>query len=898
MFTTNKDKATRSQHQIPAEDASWVDDDDLTQLRDSSRDQSTKVAGLTPKVLKARFVLEEQLGSGGMGTVYRAKDLRKVEARNKHPYLAIKVLNGDFREHPDAFIALEREAVKSQSLSHPNIVSIFDFDKDGDVPFMTMELLQGEELATRLKQYPQGLPATMAWALIEGFCQALQHAHSEGLIHADLKPGNVFVTASGQAKVLDFGLARAVAENLTAGVLQTRADLDDDGFDPAGLGALTPAFASRAILNGATPGPSDDIFGAALVIYLILMGRHPYNRIPANKIDPRVAEVERPKMLSSRQWRALSSALALDEVDRLGSMSELTDGLFGETRRPIKLVLVGVCVFALVVTSVYLQKESEIQQVQQQVVVAVAEAEVSVRLDRMIDLLRAPIFDSAWEQQVESELARLEALPDSANLYVDVKFQLAHLYGKRVEETLNLEAAAALLLRGRRYGDLSATANSLRARQATALTSVLALAQPTWGWIERAETALLALENLGRIESDAALNTQEDTQEVAQEVALARLEVNDAYLGLLADSEDEIAPELSQRLLALLLMREFDTDRIDAVRAAVAQRAEGKRLAEQRQEARAKVQVFASDLAPMGCMAAQLPALQRDYTALRATAGVDARALRIQLDQALRDCVTQLLVSDPDAAASLRSDALDRFGRLPALSAIAIDPCDRLYLVGQGTRPGRAGYCSDTLNEREIGPQLVVIPASPTFASFAIAKYETSWREFDEFCRSEMDAECSVDPTRVVSEVTIATANAYAQWLSARSGFHYRIPTLEEWRWAAGAGIEEPDPNRNCMLHLAGVVRGGNAIAATSGVPNGYGLVNLLGNVSEWAYAASTLMSAGGHFGDPIEDCQAHAAREDAGTPQANQGFRLVRELARTPVATFPGATLPGEVGR
>ena len=800
MFTTSKDKETRLRREAFAEDASWVDDDDLTQLRDSSREQSAEVAGLTPKVLKARFVLEEQLGSGGMGTVYRAKDLRKVEARNKQPYLAIKVLNGGFRDHPDAFIALEREAVKSQSLSHPNIVSIFDFDKDGDVPFMTMELLQGEELATRLKQYPQGLPETMAWPLIKGFCQALQHAHSEGLIHADLKPGNVFVTATGQAKVLDFGLARAVAENLTAGVLQTRADLDDDGFDPAGLGALTPAFASREILNGATPGISDDIFGAALVIYLILMGRHPYNRMPANKIDPRVAEVERPKMLSSRQWRVLSGALALDEADRLGSMSELAEGLFGETRKPIKFVVAGVCAIALSVTAVYLQKEGEVQQAQQQVVVAVAEAEVSVRLDRMIELLQVPVFDSAWEQQVASELARLAALPDSTDLYADAKFQLADLYGERVQATLNLEAAAALLVRGRLYGDLVAASSSLRARHATALTSVLELAQPTSGWIERAEAALLELENLGRSETGS--------QVVAQELALARLEVNDAYLGLLANSEVEIAQELSQRLLALLLMREFDTDRIDAVRATVEQRAERKRLAAQREQANAKIRVFGSDLAPMGCSAAQLPALQHDYAALRATTGVDASALRRQLDRSLSDCVAQLLISDPDAAASLRSDALDRFGKLPALSSIAIDPCDRQYLVGQGARPGRAGYCSDTLNETGIGPQLVVIPASPTLNSFAIAKYETSWREFGEFCRSEMAADCAIDPTQVLSDVSIDTARAFARWLSDRSGFHYRLPTLEEWRWAAGANIEEPDPNRNCLLQLAGVVRG------------------------------------------------------------------------------------------
>ena len=146
-----------------------------------------------PRVLKQRFVLEEKLGSGGMGTVFRAKDLRKVEARDRQPYLAIKILNNDFREHPEAFIALQREAAKSQTLSHPNIVSIFDFDKDGDVPFITMELLEGQELAQLIRSFPGGLPGAVAWPVIRGICAGLSQAHAAGIVHADFKPGNVYV---------------------------------------------------------------------------------------------------------------------------------------------------------------------------------------------------------------------------------------------------------------------------------------------------------------------------------------------------------------------------------------------------------------------------------------------------------------------------------------------------------------------------------------------------------------------------------------------------------------------------------------------------------------------------------------------------------------------------------
>ncbi|MEM9620669.1 MAG: protein kinase [Pseudomonadota bacterium] len=117
--------------------------DDSVSQRGTAGDDEDNSTDTTPEVdvnsiLKSRFVLEERLGSGGRGSVFRARDLRKVEARDNQPYVAVKVLNNDFRQHPEAFIALEREASKSQTLRHSNIVSIFDFDKDGDIPYNTM----------------------------------------------------------------------------------------------------------------------------------------------------------------------------------------------------------------------------------------------------------------------------------------------------------------------------------------------------------------------------------------------------------------------------------------------------------------------------------------------------------------------------------------------------------------------------------------------------------------------------------------------------------------------------------------------------------------------------------------------------------------------------------------
>jgi len=320
----------------------------LTQIESSFQSHATEQGFITAKkdadralaedkiILNNRFVLKETLGSGGMGTVYRAQDLRKVEARDDNPFVAAKILNSDFKNHPDAFISLQREASRSHLLSHPNIVTVHDFDRDGDTIFMTMELLDGHDLELVLAKHQKTLlPVEKATSILIDFCQALVFAHKKGIIHSDLKPGNIFVTQSEGTKVLDFGIARLSLESNKK-----------DHFDAGRIGAITPAYASLEMLGHKPPDARDDVYAAAIIAYELFAGKHPFDTKSAAVALAKGLEPERIESLSKRQWQALSKALELKRADRTTSIQELLDGLTVKPKLPIyrtiTIALIGI----------------------------------------------------------------------------------------------------------------------------------------------------------------------------------------------------------------------------------------------------------------------------------------------------------------------------------------------------------------------------------------------------------------------------------------------------------------------------------------------------------------------------------------------------------------------------
>lgn len=273
--------------------------------------------------LNGRFVLEECLGVGGMGTVYKALDLRKLEASDRKPYIAIKVLNMQFSGHPKSLIALQREARKAQQLAHRNIVTVYDFDRDGPTVFLTMEYLQGKSL-NRVLRSPefQGLPYVKAMPIIVGMGSALAYAHERGFVHCDFKPANVFLTDRGEVKVIDFGIAR--------GFQQPADDADQTVFDPGSLGGMTPAYASPEMFEHREPDPRDDIYALACVSYELLTGKHPFNRVSATEARAKGVKPEQPKTLSRGQWKVLRQALSLDRATRTPTVKQFLAGLGAE----------------------------------------------------------------------------------------------------------------------------------------------------------------------------------------------------------------------------------------------------------------------------------------------------------------------------------------------------------------------------------------------------------------------------------------------------------------------------------------------------------------------------------------------------------------------------------------
>lgn len=277
-------------------------------------------------VLCSRYVLGPALGNGGTALVSCARDLWRDEAGGNRANVAIKRLRPELRDRPGSIARLRREFAQTRALAHPNIVKFYDFNCDRGTWFISMELLAGEALGDRLRRTESpGLPAGEALRIASACGDALEFAHRHGVTHGDIKPDNVFVTATEEVRVLDFGVAASSPQ------LAAAADAVPEHVAPAG----TRAYSSPEVLEGRGPEPRDDVFSLACVIYEMLSGRHPYGRRGANEARDAGLVIERLPGLSDRQWHALSTSLSWDRARRPPDVRELLSGLAAEASRAV-----------------------------------------------------------------------------------------------------------------------------------------------------------------------------------------------------------------------------------------------------------------------------------------------------------------------------------------------------------------------------------------------------------------------------------------------------------------------------------------------------------------------------------------------------------------------------------
>ncbi|MCJ8518567.1 putative Ser/Thr protein kinase [Pseudorhizobium tarimense] len=276
-------------------------------------DYSNQRAGVGA-ILRDRFILDAEIGRGGMGVVYSAVDRRRLEAGSPQPYVALKLLNDAFRTDSNALRTLEAEARKAQSLAHPNIATVFDFDRDKAEVFIVMELLTGQPLNRLLAASTgQAMAPALIANVLKGICAGLAYAHASGVVHSDLKPGNIFVGDDRQVKLIDFGLA--TASNGT-------------GFDAGQLGALTAAYASPEMFEGADRDPRDDVFALGCIAYQMFVGFHPFAMRASNEAREQGLTLEPIPDLDPMAWEALKKALAFERDERPQSVEAFATALF------------------------------------------------------------------------------------------------------------------------------------------------------------------------------------------------------------------------------------------------------------------------------------------------------------------------------------------------------------------------------------------------------------------------------------------------------------------------------------------------------------------------------------------------------------------------------------------
>lgn len=312
----------------------------------------------------ARYRLLEKLGGGGMGVVYKADDTRLRRT------VAIKLLPFEIANNAISLERFQREAQAASALNHPNICTVYDAGESDGRPFIAMELLEGETLEQRLEGKP--LPVEEMLRLAIQITDALEAAHDRGIIHRDIKPSNIFITSKGEAKILDFGVAKLQGTESSEPAVVFRAQteaLSNITLTGAGEAVGTATYMSPEQIRGEKLDSRTDLFSFGLVLHEMATGKRAFAGDTTPAVQRAILE-QTPapiRMLApgvpGRLEKIVSKVLQKDRAARYQSASELRSDLralqkdLKAIRRWAKWLAAGVVAFLAIVGVLWIVRQ-------------------------------------------------------------------------------------------------------------------------------------------------------------------------------------------------------------------------------------------------------------------------------------------------------------------------------------------------------------------------------------------------------------------------------------------------------------------------------------------------------------------------------------------------------------